>query len=354
MSFAKIADIDKNFKVETTIERDNLQFYDVENKPFQVYGLMREKGRFCRIPEQVAHDVSEWVHILYSNTAGGRVRFVTDSPYIAISAEMDNIGKMPHFPLTGSAGFDLHVDEGNGQKYFRSFVPPYEIETGYESVHDFSNQSKRIVTIHFPLYSGVKKVYVGLSNNCSLEAAPDYAYEKPVVYYGSSITQGGCASTPGNSYQNMISRWLNVDHINLGFSGSAKAEDAMVQYLANLDMRLFVCDYDHNAPNADYLRKTHLPLYRHIRAEQPDLPILFISSPSVLLTPEKYQERQRVVQETYQIAISEGDKNVYYLDGADLFAGDDWDLCTVDGIHPNDLGFYRMAKKICAQIAKIL
>lgn len=349
-----ISEIDKNFKVESNIKRENLQFRDAETEPFRIYGLLRENGRFCRIPEAVAKSVNEGVHGLYANTAGGRVRFVTDSPYIAISAEMDGVGKMPHFPLTGSVGFDLYADEGSGQRYYGTFTPPYDVTAGYESVIDFSSNAERIITINFPLYSNVKKLYIGLDSHSVRKAAPDYKYEKPIVYYGSSITQGGCASRPGNSYQSMISRKLDMNFINLGFSGSGRAEEAMAQYLAGLEMSIFVCDYDHNAPDAAYLKKTHLPLYRAIRAKQPKLPIILISASDVLIAPDTFADRREVIRETYQTAIAEGDENVYFIDGAELFAGGAWDLCTVDRVHPNDLGFYRMARRIEREIAPLL
>ena len=186
-----------------------------------------------------------------------------------------------------------------------------------------------------------------------LEATP-YSHNVPIVYYGSSITQGGCASRPGNSYQAIISRRLDADYINLGFSGSGKAEEAMVQYLAELEMSVFVCDYDHNTPDVEYLKKTHLPLYRTVRTKQPNLPIILISAPNILMNPEGFLTRREVIRETYQIALDEGDKNVYFIDGAELFAGEDWDSCTVDGCHPNDLGFYRMAMRIEKELVRCL
>ena len=350
----KISELDENFIVETQIVRDNLQFYDAEEEPFRIYGLMRENDRFCRIPECVAKSVSESFTYLYTNTAGGRVRFVTNSPYIAISADMDGVDKMPHMPLTGSAGFDLYYNEGERDVYCGAFVPPYDMTNGYESIFDFSGRIKRTITIHFPLYANVKKLYIGLDKDSILERAQDYRYEQPIVYYGSSITQGGCVSRPGNCYQNMITRWLDVNHINLGFSGSAMAEKEMCEYLADMDMSMFVCDYDHNAPSVEHLRNTHLQLYRTIRAKQPELPILFMSAPTILLRQEMFRERREVIMRTYQIALSEGDCNVYFIDGAELFAGDDWDICTVDWVHPNDMGFYRMATRIRNEIAKIL
>ena len=102
-----ITKIDKNFAVETKIEREGLVFLDAESAPFKIYGVYRDGDKFRRLPESVAEATSAGVLALHANTAGGRVRFVTDSPFIAISAYMGNVGKMPHFPFTGSIGFDL-------------------------------------------------------------------------------------------------------------------------------------------------------------------------------------------------------------------------------------------------------
>ena len=349
-----ISDVDKNFKIETHMKRDNLQFHDIKQEPFRIYGLLYENERFCRIPGEVAKNVNDGVMRLHTDTAGGRVRFITNSPYVAISAKMDGVGKMSHFPLTGRAGFDMYVDEGKGQKYQGTFTPPFDIEDGYESCIDFLCVMERTITINFPLYSNVKELYIGLDKHAVLKQAADYKYENPIVYYGSSITQGGCASRPGNSYQSIISRRLDANYINLGFSGSARAEKQIVQYMADMEMSMLVCDYDHNAPDATHLQNTHLPLYQGIREKQPNLPIIFISAPDIRINPETYTERRKIIRDTFETAVSEGDDKVYFIDGEELFEGEDWDSCTVDRVHPNDLGFYRMARCIEKEINYIL
>ena len=107
-----IYEVDPNFAVERDIDKQDVAFCDCLNAPFQVHGLLYEGGKFRRMPEQAALSVNDGVHWLHTNTAGGRVRFRTNSSYVAIAAKMDGIGKMPHFALTGSAGFDLYTDDG--------------------------------------------------------------------------------------------------------------------------------------------------------------------------------------------------------------------------------------------------
>ena len=112
-----IEKIDKNFAVKPEINRDGIKFYDIEDEPFRIYGVFKENGKFVRLPESTAKRVSEGVAVLCKNTAGGRVRFVTDSSYVAIHAVIDNVEFMPRFPLSGSAGFDLFIKGEGGDMY---------------------------------------------------------------------------------------------------------------------------------------------------------------------------------------------------------------------------------------------
>lgn len=335
-----ISKIDKNFQVESKLNKKDIAFYNARFDPFTVYGVFYKNGKFRRMNEDVAKSVSDGVYWLHSNTAGGRVKFKTDSKYVAIYTKMSNVGKMPHFALTGSSGFDLYVSE----KYYASFVPPFDITDGYEGVIDFKNKKMREITINFPLYSDVNELYIGLSDSATVEKADMYRVEKPIVYYGSSITQGGCASRPGNAYEAIISQRLNVDHINLGFSGNAKAEKEISNYICSLDMSAFVYDYDHNAPTVEHLEATHERMFKEIREAKPNLPIILMSRPKYNLTKEE-KIRREIIKRTYENAKNSGDNNVYFIDGKTLMK-----VChdegTVDACHPNDLGFYSMAMAV--------
>lgn len=349
---ADIAKIDKNFQVMTRVERENIQYYDIEEEPFRIYGVKKENGKFRRMPEKIAESVNQGVLGLHTNTAGGRVRFVTDSNYVAIHAEMDGIPPFPHMPLSGCAGFDLYVKDAGIEKYQRSFIPPYGVTDGYESVIDFPDKQERLITINFPLYSNVNKLYIGLEGNASLKQAPPYTFETPVVYYGSSITQGGCASRPGNCYQNILTRRFDCDHINLGFSGSARGEVEMAEWIKQLSMQVFVLDYDYNAPDPEHLKATHERMFTIIRNANPRLPIIIMSRPQFYLTPEE-QERLAIIRATYEHALAAGDKNVYFIDGPSLMELIQ-DNGTVDNCHPTDSGFASMAAAVGKVLEKIL
>ena len=344
-----ISVIDSNFHVPTKLQETDLRFYDVNQAPFQIHGVFYDSGRFLRIPAHVAATVNEGVFRLNGNTAGGRVRFRTDSPHIAIYAKMSEIAKMSHFALTGAAGFDLYLDHVG---YLDTFKPPFDITDGFEAIVYRNSSGMQDFTINFPLYSQVDELFIGLSQNACIEAPKPYAMKTPIVYYGSSITQGGCASRPGNSYESIISRRFDTDYINLGFSGNARGEQEIADYISGLEMSVFVCDYDHNAPSVAHLDQTHERLYQTVRQAQPDLPIILMSRPQFYLTDEEKQ-RLSIIQRTFANAKAAGDRNIYLLDGPQLMA-----LArnegTVDNCHPNDLGFVSMAKAVGDLLETIL
>ncbi len=344
----QIDNIDKNFKIETCINKPDMIFHNARSSPFAIYGIFYEDGKFRRMPESVAKTVSEGVYYLHANTAGGRVRFKTDSPYVAINAKMNCITRMDHFSLCGSAGFDLYADG----VYVKTFRPPYDMADGYESLIEFDSAKMREIMIHFPLYSDVCNLYIGLARDAQICAPTPYRVEKPVVFYGSSVTQGGCASRPGNCYQGFLSRKLNFDYINLGFSGNARGEEKMADYIASLDMSAFVCDYDYNTPSTEHLAATHERLFKKVRSLNPSLPILIITRPKPHYTQIDL-DCLEIVKKTYDNAISQGDRNVSFIDGRTMFAlaGTEG---TVDAVHPTDFGFFSMAERISELLTPML
>ncbi len=328
--------VDKNMIFESRLNIEGLVYRDFLDDPFRVYGLVREESTYIRLPEAAAAAVSPAVYDMYRTTTGGRLRFVSDSPYVALRAELSRVERIPNMTAIGTLGFDLYADG----EYAGSFVPSMT-ENTYEAVVKLPDRKTRSFMIHFPLYSAIDSLKIGLASDASLLPAEDYAVEKPIVFYGSSITNGACASRPGMAYTAQVGRALNANHYNLGFGGSAKGEQAMAEYIASLDMSVFVLDYDHNANNPDHLLETHAPFYKTVRAKNPDLPILMITAPKVK-RDAAWQRRYEIIKKTYEDAVAAGDENVYFLDGAAPLRELGLDYF-VDGTHPSDLGFYRMA-----------
>ena len=344
-----ISKVDKNFAIPAGNGEQDLEYYDVNSAPFKVYGVTHQDGEFKRMPKSVAQTVSEGVTILHRMSAGGRVRFRTDSLKIRVYGEVD-ICRMNHMASSGSSGFAVFADG----VFTCAVIPTQDCDTSCTGSVTFPTKKMREITVYFPLYSCTRNVYIGLEKGATVKETKGYKPYKPIVYYGSSITQGGCASRPGNAYQAKLSRELLVDHINLGFSGSAKGEETIAEYIASLPMSVFVMDYDHNALSAQYLAETHGRFYEIVRKKNPTLPIVFASAPDVAHRPDVFEARRAIIMQNFVKYRAEGDENLYFVDGASFYQGTDKDYCTVDGCHPNDMGFYQMAKGFLPTLKKLL
>ncbi|MBR2375329.1 MAG: hypothetical protein IKA88_03470 [Clostridia bacterium] len=352
-----IEKVDKNFIIQYSEGMDSTKkdYYRIPSEPFDLYGIEYDyaRERFSRIDYNLAESVNENIAYLSVHTAGGRLRFSTDSNSLELVVRYQEFAPMAHIPCTGSSGFMLLEERENGCTIAAQFAPQVNNKDGYILNRVLPGSGMQNYILHFPLYNEVLDLTIGVEKGAKVGHGKKYRDTKPILYYGSSITQGGCASRPDNAYQGLIAKWNNIDFINWGMSGSAQAEDPIVDALAKFDVSLFVCDYDHNAPDVEYLKKTHFRLYERYRAANPETPILFISKPDYRYDREDDEARFAVIQQTYRKAKRRGDKNVYLLRGKDLFGDVDRENCMVDGCHPNDLGFYRMAKKIYQKMKQI-
>ena len=347
----RLEDIDTNFVTAKNFNVEGLKFYNVLEEPFRIYGLIlpnEENKCFLRMKKESADQTSEKVGRLNYHTAGGRVRFRTNSTKIAILASLNHISRMSHFPFSGTAGFDVYVDG----RFCTAFIPPLEMGESFASLKLLGDGAMKEVEINFPLYSGVNELRIGLEEDAVVLEGEKYAYEKPIVYYGSSITQGACASRPGNTYEAIIARKTSCDFINLGFAGSAMGEKSMAEYIATLDMQIFVFDYDFNTSSPAKLLAKHEPFFKVVREAQPMLPIVMITRPSD--DCGEREARREIIKRTYDNAKASGDENVYFIDGYEIMSEKTEGDGTVEGIHPNDYGFRAMAEGIGAVIQEIL
>lgn len=347
-----LAKLDPNF-AQPQADADGIVYRSCLSEPFRVHGLMaptEECPFFHRMPKAVAESVSEKVGILYRNSAGGRVRFRTNYSRIAVRVKYLEVSRCVHFSLLGTAGLDLYLDG----KFKKVFPPSLDLEDGFSAVVELQESGMRDVLIHFPPYSTVESLEIGLDADVQVLPPREYRVTTPVVYYGSSITHGSSATRPGNSYPNVISRRLDCDYLNLGFSASALAEKEIAEYIAGLPMSAFIYDYDHNSPNAEFLRQTHEPMFRRIRERNPELPIVMMSRPRARFNDEEEARRHEVVVETFEKAKAAGDGKVWFVDGAEILNIFGGDCGTVDSIHPNDLGFACIAKALGDVLEQIL
>ncbi len=330
--------------------------FNARRAPFRLHGLYKpeNEGLFRRIPSEVAEATNGGVKLLHTNTAGARVRFKTDSSFIAVGATYPPM----EFSSKGSAAlsgvgafcFDLYADGKHVQVLQHEVLTAddnqayFDIKDGrYEALAQLPDKAMREITIFFPNFVNVEELYIGLEKDALVEPATPYKNEKPVVIYGSSITQGACASRAGNTYPNILSRRYGFDFINLGFAGSAQAENAIVDYLCSLDACMLVFDYDHNSPSPDFLRRTHLPALRKLRAAHPDIPFVLLSRPNLSGGETQVKERIEIIKESYRALLEDGCGPVHFVNGLDIFKSCDSEMMTADNTHPTDLGFYAMA-----------
>ena len=363
-----ITKIDPNFR-SPSVPFEDVVWYDAMDERFSLHGLHdpRGTGRYIRLPLSFAADprINPGVQYRMFSTSGGRIRFVTDSPYVAVTADLPNLEMNPRMALTGSAGIDLYeAPAGSAKLRFRkNFYPllngdpeqPHKL-VGHHGFLDRKVEAREI-ELYLPLYNYVTSVRIGLAAGASIGAPRKYRHEVPMVIYGQSVSMGGCASRPGNTMPAFLSRMLDIDFINLGFSGSCKGEPALAEHIATLPMSVFIYDYDGNAPNAAWLEKTHDPFYRIVRnAVGPDLPVIMLSGPTnsyIMDSSPDYRARRDIILRNYMAARERGE-NVEFIDGETIYTRDYWDTCTVDGIHANDLGFLLFAQRVEPILSKVL
>lgn len=322
-------------------------FYNVRQKPFRVDGFC-SGAEFIRIPDDVAQKSTVPggnIADMYKRTSGGRIRFQTNSECIAIRVKIPELHEYSTRPRQMVCGFDLYADCGDGMKFKACLFPPTNLDDEFERVVSLSGGEKEI-TLYFPLMNEVAEVFVGLDKDASLEEAAPYKTEKPIIFLGSSITQGASASRPGLCYTNIIERELDVNYVNLGFAGAFVAQEALVDYVSGLDMSAVVLDYDHNSPSPEHLEKTHYGTYRKIREKNPDVPIILVSKPDYRIECFRHARRRAIIMDTYSKGIKNGDEKLYFVDGAAFFAGENRADCTDDNIHPNTFGHRKMATHI--------
>ncbi len=343
-------------------------FLSAGEAPFQVYGLLQEGAEsFSRLPKDLRESkmLGPEMPRLGVHTAGGRIRFRTDSPFIVVRVILKEKTYAPHISASGSNGIDIYTKpEGSATipEYAGTVMPGMDAcDVQYEGICDFLPEQKQMreVTVHFPLYAGVERLQIGLAPGAVYKDPRPYTISEPVVFYGSSITQGACASRPGLSHIASLSRMLDCDIKNLGFSGSAYGEQEIAKYIATLHMRAFVMEYDYNARSDQELLDTHYAFYRTIREKNPDLPIIMVTAPVAAPASRKFggkvMANARVtVMESYVRAYREGDRHLYFVDGEGIIGNRNGKEALVDGVHPNDLGFSVMAEHLYPVLKSVL
>lgn len=335
-----------------------MKYYNITQSPLKIYGLAVADSvnrQFYKLPKTILEQMPQYDY-LGRRATGGRVRFCTDSSNLTIRMTLNQAKEDINIPLSGSAGADIYLGKGIESEYLGYIAPNFHVMEEISVEKTFSKKNTmEIVTINLPRNDHLLSMEIGVDDTARVEESPTYTITSPIVFYGSSITEGGCASRAGNAYTSIVCRWLDADYRNFGFSGSARGEQKFARYLASLtDMSVLVYDYDHNANDVKQLSDTHEAFFQTVRRAHPDLPILIMSRPDTDKTKADAQARKEVIYATYSNAQKQGDEKVWFLDGETFFGTYGRAECTVDGTHPNALGFMRMAEKVYTALSDIL
>lgn len=334
-----------------------MRTYSFHHAPLRIHGLRHlnpANQEYWRVTPELLAEMPQYER-LGRQAGGGRVRFQTDAHAFTIRYTLKTEQLDPAMALPASAGMDVYTGIGLKARHVGTIAPhaygylntPIEKE-----IHKAPEMD--IVTINLPRNEALAALEIIVEDDATVSAPPEYSIPDPIIFYGSSITQGGCAPRPGTAYTSIVARWLDADYYNYGFSGGAKGEQAVARFIAEHEtMSFFVYDYDHNAPTPEHLATTHRPFFETLRAAHPHVPVLMLSKPDFDGNPVVNAQRRDIIQSTYHHARENGDTNVYFLDGESLFGTMGREECTIDGCHPTGLGFMRMAEAVYGRILRI-
>jgi len=309
-------------------------------------------GEFYRWPVRLQPTLRPAVWDLGKSPSGGRIRFRTDSGSLAVRLEYPRPPGMRNMHAFGQTGVDLYLDG----EYAGSATADKDAKPGKTYEHVYTSDQPRAmrdVTLYLSLYMPVKVLEIGLDAGARVEKARPYALPKPVVFYGTSITQGGCASRAGMSYQAMLERMLNIDIVNLGFSGNGRGEPEVARAVAEIDAACYVLDFAQNNRTVESLGEVYKPFMATLREKHPETPIVAITPIYASRGGSRVESMRALIRKAVSERIAAGDNHLQLVEGTDLLGPARGDGL-VDGVHPNDLGFRWMAEGLAERLRKVL
>lgn len=340
-----IEQLDKNFAATTA--SDGIVWHDARSLRLDGLGW-RGDDRLCpfdRLPARAKPIVRESLWTLSEFSAGLHFRFATDATEISARWKLRNANlSMPHMPATGMSGLDLYTRD-QGRWRWVGLGRPTSVENKVSLVK--LPQKDRDYLLYLPLYNGIASLELGIPEGTTLRPSPAWP-GKPMLFYGTSITHGGCAARAGMAYPSILGRWLDRDIVNLGFSGNGWMELEIGRFIAELDPSVYVLD---NLPNMnpEGIAKMTEPLVNLLRAARPATPIVLVENivnqQTLSDNPAPYHSvKNRELRAAYQRLQAAGVPHLHYVPSDNLLGSDG--EATVDGSHPTDLGFLRMAKAL--------
>lgn len=329
-------------------QKDQTQWFDIKELGVEGKGWTDTEDFYDRLPAKAKGVVRGPVWSLSKRSAGLAVRFVTDATAFKAKWELTSSNlALNNMTAIGMSGLDLYVKMEDGNWRWLAVGRPTKQKNNVSMISGLI-PGKREYMLYLPLYNGLKSVEIGIPEASQLWKAPprEAGKDKPLVFWGTSITQGASASRPGMVHTAILGRRLDRPVINLGFSGNGRMEPEVAKLVAELDASVFIMDCLPNV-KADVVERETEPLVNTLRAAHPDTPILLVEDRTYAnaylkkSSQERHQTSRQALKAAYERLKKAGVKNLYYLEGANLIGNDSEN--TTDGSHPNDLGFFRQA-----------
>ena len=323
---------------------NNIKYYGEESFLLEgtfIHDSLKE-NRYDRLPASYKEIVREPVWDLSKHSSGLSIRFLSNSSVITAKWEVLNNFSMDHMPDTGIKGVDLYFKDNDEWQYINTGVP-VGFNNEYKLVENMGNELREY-KVFLPLYDGIKNIEIGV-DSLSYVKRPMSNEKKPIVFYGTSITQGACASRPGMAHTNIISRQLDRDVINFGFSGNGRMEEPIANLISDSNPIFYVIECMPNMYPPDLVSSNTIPLIDTIRAKDSDTPIILVdlfTSPITALDKNAIRgtiEMNNALKTQYDKMINNGYNNIIYLETQSAL-GNDFEG-TVDAVHFTDLGFIR-------------
>lgn len=338
-------------------EKADLNWTDGRELTVEGQGWEDTKSPWDRLPARAEGLVREPVWGNSLDSAGILLRFRSDSPSISVrwTLSKDRLS-MAHMPATGVSGVDLYVRDGD---MWRWAATPFPSGRSNESVllSDLDGRMRDWM-LYLPLYNGIESISIGTVEDSVIEPLPRESNAMaPIVFYGTSITHGACASRPGMCHVAILGRELDCPVINLGFSGSGTMDPEMADLMAEIEASMYVIDCLPNL-NAKAVAERAVPFVKRLRSLRPETPILLVEDRTyadshVIRSRSLNNQGNRVaLRKAWSDLKKEDVENLYYLEGDRLLSSDGDG--TVDGSHPTDLGFRHQADAFKEVIVPVL
>ena len=337
----------------------DIKYTDANELPLYGKAVQETSGRYTRFPAAYEAESRKALWDLSLNSAGLYIRFRSDAPEIHAKWVNKNF-QMPHMTEVGIGGLDLYTLTTDGWRFVGAGFT-WKKGTHHERkiVSNMKPQMREYM-LYLPLYDSIDSLYVGVPDGSVIEA-PAVARpttSKPVVMYGTSILQGGCATRAGMAHTAIISRKLDREVINLGFSGNAHLDPEVARLMAAVENPgVFVLDFVPNCA-AERINEKGEAFFRILREAHPNVPIVFVENPFFphAIVDEKTKSdikaNNGALKNLYLKMKKEGQKKLYYITNEGM-TGDDGESF-VDGVHLTDLGMLRYAEHVLPIIRKAL